>query len=130
MPPRIVGYHHVTHNISKTSVDAARRFYRDVLGLEEIPATGDPNGKRLIWFSLGDRQLHLVIREAAEASSSRHFAVLVQDFDSMIAHLQRNGVRLDEREPGQAWGLRSNGLKYAFCYDPDGNRIELMENPG
>jgi len=127
MSARIVGHHHVTHNISRSNIDAARRFYRDILGLREIPATEDPSGHRLIWFSVGSQQLHLIVRDEPDPASSRHLAVLVDDFDQFIAHLQAHRVRLDEREPGQFWGRRSDGFKYAFCYDPEGNRIELME---
>ena len=130
MSPRAIEYHHVTHNISRTNAEAARRFYRDMLGLEEIPSFQDSTGERLIWFSVGGhRQLHLVKCDAPDLKSSRHLAVFVDDFDAMVAHLRGSGVRMDECEPGEFWGRRSNGYKYAFCYDPDGNRIELMENP-
>ena len=130
MSRRIVGYHHVTHNISRANAEVARRFYADMLGLEEIPSFQDPAGERLIWFSVAaDWQLHLVKCDKPDLTSSRHLAVLVDDFDGMVAHLHSNGVRLEECEFGQFWGRRSNGYKYAFCYDPDGNRIELMENP-
>jgi catechol 2,3-dioxygenase-like lactoylglutathione lyase family enzyme len=128
MASPIVRYHHVNQNISRVNVDAALRFYSDVLGLTQIPAMGDPEGERLIWFALGENeQLHLVIHDSADFLSERHLAVLVDDFDQFIEHLRRESVRLDECEPGQFWGFRLDGAKYAFCYDPDGNRIELME---
>jgi len=128
---RIVGYHHVNQNIGREHIEGVRRFYRDVLGLEEISsAQQDPSGQRLMWFALGNGQLHLNMAGKTDPPSSRHFAVLVRDFDGLIRHLDANGVRMEECEPGRFWGLRPNGLKYAFCYDPVGNRIELMENPG
>jgi catechol 2,3-dioxygenase-like lactoylglutathione lyase family enzyme len=127
---RIIGYHHVNQNIGRNQIDAVRRFYRDVLGLEEVSARQqDPGGQRLMWFALGNGQLHLNMGDKTDSPSSRHFAVLVGDFDEMMRHLESNGVRLEECEPGQFWGRRPNGLKYAFCYDPVGNRIELMESP-
>ena len=82
-----------------------------------------------MWFALGNGQLHLNMGGKTDPPSSRHFAVVVHDFDDMIANLTRHGVRLEECEPGRLWGVRPNGLKYAFCYDPVGNRIELMESP-
>jgi catechol 2,3-dioxygenase-like lactoylglutathione lyase family enzyme len=127
---RIVGYHHVNQNIGRDQVDAIRHFYRDVLGLEEISARQqDPTGERLMWFSLGAGQLHLNMGGKTDPPSSRHFAVLVRDFDQLIADLERNGVRLEPCEQDRFWGRRPNGMKYAFCYDPVGNRIELMESP-
>jgi len=57
---RIVGYHHVNQNIGREHIEGVRRFYRDVLGLEEISsAQQDPSGQRLMWFALGNGQLHL-----------------------------------------------------------------------
>ena len=130
MNQRIIGYHHVNQNIGRDQIDAVRHFYRDVLGLEEISARQqDPGGDRLMWFAMGHSQLHLNMAGKTDPPSSRHFAVLVRDFDELITHLERNGVRLEECEPGHFWGRRPNGMKYAFCYDPVGNRIELMESP-
>jgi catechol 2,3-dioxygenase-like lactoylglutathione lyase family enzyme len=90
---------------------------------------GDPGGQRLIWFALGSQQLHLIIRDEKESTSTRHIAVYVHDFDSLITHLRNSGVRLEEPQPGQFWARRADESRYAFCYDPDGNRIELMESP-
>ena len=130
MAPRILGYHHVTQNITRQNLDTVLRFYRDILGLEQVSsARQDPTGQRLVWFAVGDRQLQLVIGDKQDVPSSRHIAVVVDDFDSLIRRLETEGCRLDECQPGQHWGRRPNGMKYAFCYDPVGNRIELMENP-
>ena len=131
MPHRVIGYHHVTQNITKDTVDAVKGFYRDALGLEQISsAQQDPTGERLIWFAVGDRQLHLVVGDELDPPTSRHFAVLVDDFDGLILHLEANGARLQECGPGLHWGRRPNGRKYAVCYDPVGHQIELMENTG
>jgi catechol 2,3-dioxygenase-like lactoylglutathione lyase family enzyme len=123
----IRGYHHVTHNISRSNIAAARRFYGELLGLRELSPMGDPTNRRLIWFALGDRQLHLVIADKADASSSRHLAVIVEEFEAFVQNLHKEGVSFDERETGKYWGERPDGSKFAFCYDPDRNRIELME---
>ena len=129
MQSRIIGYHHVTRNIARADLDKVRFFYTALLGLEEISAAQqDPTGQRLLWFTLGKNQLHLVIGDEPDPPSNRHIAVLVADFDGLVADLHRNGVRFEESEPGQIWRLR-NGLKFAFCYDPCGNRIEFLENP-
>jgi len=119
-------YHHVTHNISRRNVGAARHFYGDVLGLREIEPMGDPRNERLIWFAIAEQQLHLVIRDQPDVPTSRHFAVLIDDFDSFVSRLEQHGVVMDELKPGSHWSLRPDGSKVAFCYDPDRNRIELM----
>src|SRR2546428_4959404 len=53
------------------------------------------------WFALGNGQLHLNMAGKTDSPSSRHFAVLVRDFDGLIRHLETNGVRMEECEPGQ-----------------------------
>ncbi len=88
---------------------------------------GDPSNQRLIWFEVGEQQLHLVLHDRSDPVTARHLAVLVEGFDELIVRLQDEEVPLDELMPGQKWGIRPDGAKYAFCYDPDFNRIELME---
>ena len=51
----IVGIHHVA--IQVADVAAARAFYVDVLGLEEIARPDFPVAGA--WFKLGDQQLHI-----------------------------------------------------------------------
>ena len=118
---------HITHNISRSNVASARRFYGESLGLVEIPAVLDPTGKRLIWFEVGNQQLHLSIRDAADPTSSRHFAVVVEDFDQVVEALKTKGARMEDWESGKLWRVRPDGIRSTFCYDPDGNRIELLD---
>lgn len=127
MTRRIVRYHHVTHNVMRSHADVARRFYGDVLGLPEIPPVGDPTNQRLIWFQVGNQQLHLVLCDSVDPASTRHIALAVEDFDGVIERLHRSGARFEESGSGELWRLRADGSKCAFCYDPDGNRIELVE---
>jgi len=82
---------------------------------------GDPHNERLIWFAVADQQLHLVLNDNPDAGTSRHLAVLVDGFGDLVARLKESGVPLD------AVKTRPDGSKVTWCYDPDGNRIELME---
>lgn len=123
---RLIAYHHVTHNITRPNVSAARHFYAVLLGLREIPATEDPEGLRLIWFEVGSQQLHLSIRDTADRPSSRHVAVVVEDADRLIERLSEAGVVFDDRD-GARWVVRRDGSRSAFCFDPDGNRLELID---
>lgn len=118
---------HITHNISSANIEAARRFYGKSLGLTEIPAVLDPTGKRLIWFQLGEGQLHLSIRDTADKSTSRHFAVALPNFDLIVGRLQEHGAQTEDWDSGKLWRVRPDGIRSTFCYDPDGNRIELLD---
>ena len=121
--------HHITHNLSRGRLDNTVRFYAELMGLERIPATEDPEGKRLIWFRIGDHQLHLSITEDADRITSRHFAMVVDDFDALVDKLDEAGVRIDRWDGDRLWRARRDGSRSAFCYDPDNNRIELMGLP-
>lgn len=110
-------------------MEAIKSFYGDTLGLEQISsAQQDPTGERLIWFAVGDCQLHLVVGDQPDPPTSRHFALLIDDFDGLVQRLEASGDRLQECSPGRHWGRRPNGRRYAVCYDPVGHQIELMEN--
>lgn len=130
--PRITALHHVALPVS----DLARstEFYRDVLGLQQIerPAAFDFPGA---WFALGEGQLHLIERRdgtlrAGKPLDSRdtHFAIRVDDFDAMLAHLRSLGYR-DDAAAGDIMRLKANrtpnaGFPQIFVMDPDRHVID------
>jgi glyoxylase I family protein len=102
-----------------TDVERSRRFYRDLLGLKEIakPRTFD---FVVLWFQLGDTQLHLLRKDAADSLSPRHFALRVSDVKAARAHFQQHGVPIQET-------TLIPGADRFFVLDPDGNRIEVIQ---
>src|SRR6478609_2454288 len=103
---------HVSVIIS--DVERSRRFYRDVLGLKEIakPRTFD---FVVVWFDLGNQQLHLLLKERPDTISPRHFALRVKDVGAARAYFRARGVPLTETTP-------IPGADRFFIADPDGNR--------
>jgi catechol 2,3-dioxygenase-like lactoylglutathione lyase family enzyme len=102
-----------------TDVERSRRFYRDLLGMKEInrPRTFD---FMVLWFELGNHQLHLLLKDQPDTRSSRHFALRVQDAAVARRYFQESGVRTEETTP-------IPGADRFFIHDPDGNRIELIQ---
>src|SRR6266852_1731012 len=102
-----------------TDVERSRRFYRDVLGLTEIakPRTFD---FMVLWFDLGDQQLHLLWKKEPDALSPRHFALRVSDVAAARVYFRDKGVHPEETTP-------IPGADRFFIYDPDGNRIEIIQ---
>jgi catechol 2,3-dioxygenase-like lactoylglutathione lyase family enzyme len=102
-----------------TDLGRSRRFYREVLGLKEIakPRTFD---FPVLWFDLGNQQLHLLLRPRPDTVSPRHFALRVPDARSARAHFQRYGVAVQETTPIPL-------CDRFFISDPDGNRIEIIQ---
>lgn len=116
MAPKLAGVHHVS--VCVDDVDAARRFYVDVMGFHERgdrPDFGFPGA----WLDAGDQQLHLL--QAPFVENGGHFAVRVDDLDAWCAHLDELGVKY-----GRAPYFPGAG-RQAFLRDPAGNQIELNQ---
>jgi len=117
---KITGVHHCS--IKATDMERAVRFYREVLGLQEveIPSTFLPAGLNVRWFVLGDEQIHLMPADEADIISSRHFALHTVDLPAARIHL--TGLGIDFKETTVI-----PGADRIFINDPDGNLIELIE---
>jgi catechol 2,3-dioxygenase-like lactoylglutathione lyase family enzyme len=102
-----------------TDVERSRRFYRDLLGLKEIhkPRTFD---FVVVWFDLGNQHLHLLLKEKPDTLSPRHFALRVTDAQAARRYFQGHGLATEETTP-------IPGADRFFIYDPDGNRIEIIQ---
>jgi glyoxylase I family protein len=106
-------------SIIVTDVELSRRFYRDLLGLREIakPRTFD---FVVLWFDLGQQQLHLLHKPQADSRSPRHFALRVADVPAARTYFQQKNVPIQETTP-------IPGADRFFLFDPDGNRIEIIQ---
>lgn len=113
---RIAAIHH--HSVAVTDLARARAFYRDVLGLREIPAPPSFGG-RVAWFALADQQLHLLRSSAADPPGERHVALHVDDVAAAQRELVARGLVVER-------GSGIPGAERIFIHDPDGNRIELI----
>jgi catechol 2,3-dioxygenase-like lactoylglutathione lyase family enzyme len=108
---------HVSVVIS--DVGRSRHFYRDVLGLREIakPRTFD---FVVLWFDLGNQQLHLLLKDRPDTISPRHFALRVKDANAARSYFREHGVATQETTPIPA-------ADRFFIADPDGNRVEVIQ---
>jgi catechol 2,3-dioxygenase-like lactoylglutathione lyase family enzyme len=107
-------------NLAVEDVEAARRFYSEVLGLEEIERA---EGQRRpgAWFRLGTLELHLSYEpEPHNADSKRHVAFEVRDLVALRDRFEEAGVRVEEGSP-------LPGMQRFFVRDPSGNRLEFQE---
>lgn len=97
----------------------ARRFYRDLLGMVEIPKPLELAKRGGCWFASGGVQLHLGVEEDFHAAKKAHPALRCFDYDVLISRLRAAGVdtKGDESIPG---------VRRCHIFDPFGNRIELI----
>jgi catechol 2,3-dioxygenase-like lactoylglutathione lyase family enzyme len=110
---------HVQICIPKGSESAAREFYTNIMGLQEIhkPVALIRNGG--LWYKVADIQLHIGTEDVIN-KSKRHPAFEVTDLQGARQYLETNGINIKEEipVPGQ--------IRFSF-FDPFGNRIELLQ---
>ena len=102
-----------------TDLGRSRHFYRDILGLKEIakPKTFD---FKVLWFEFGNQQLHLLQKPQPDTRSPRHFALRVKDVKDAREYLHKQGIETTETTP-------IPHCDRFFVFDPDGNRIEIIQ---
>jgi catechol 2,3-dioxygenase-like lactoylglutathione lyase family enzyme len=116
-----IRFTHLDHcSVLITDLGKARWFYRDVMGLPEIPKPKTFDFVAL-WFDLGNGQtLHLLQKPQPDTRSPRHFALGVPDAKAAREHFRAHGVEIAETGP-------IPHCDRFFVNDPDGNRIELIQ---
>jgi glyoxylase I family protein len=131
---KIQTIHHVSLNV--TDLERSRRFYREILGLEEIarPPFSFPGA----WFSVGGgaQQLHLIVHAGATFRGEKgintrdnHFAVRVDDYSATVDFLSGKGYREDaaDRDPLKmiTQPHATAGFPQIYICDPDWHVVEI-----
>ena len=126
---------HIDHiTLVVGSLDASRRFYVDLLGMEDVdrPAFSFPGA----WFRAGATLVHLIeqhdrsgpvgnqVDAGSRNSRSHHFAFEVDDAKAAAQILKDRGITLiDDAKQ------RPDGAVQVFFADPDGHVVELCTSP-
>jgi catechol 2,3-dioxygenase-like lactoylglutathione lyase family enzyme len=119
----VLALHHVQLAMPSGGEDKARAFYRDVLGLDEVPKPDNHARRGGCWFERGELRLHLGVEDDFRAARKAHPALLVRDLAALAARIEAAGYKIVSDEP-------LPGFERLYAYDPFGNRIELMQNAG
>lgn len=109
---------HVSIPRPSGSHELARSFYGELLGLEEAPVPASIEHLDLVWFRLGDTELHLFAESTNDDRSGRHFCIEVDELDGLRQRLEAAGY-----QPRSA--IEIPGRPRFFCRDPFGNDIEF-----
>ena len=116
---RATGVNHVS--IQATDLEESARFYEELLGMERLPT---PNfGTPVQWMRLGDRQLHLFLRNQ-EAPRFHHLGIDVDDFEAVYLKAKKQGL-LDFETFGAALRAHPSGWVQMYIRDPAGNLVEI-----
>jgi catechol 2,3-dioxygenase-like lactoylglutathione lyase family enzyme len=94
---------------------AARAFYGELLGLEEVEKPESLRGRGGVWF----QQLHVGVEEDFRPARKAHPALRVSDIDALATRLTALGKDVE-------WDDALSGIRRFYTSDPWGNRIELL----
>jgi len=122
MTIQIIDVNHVNVTVSPDLEEAAKHFYRHVLGLQEIPKPVGTRQSVGAWYQIGATQLHLSIEDNPQNNASnRHVCYRIADLDQAAETFRAAGVEIipDSQAVGPA--------KRFFVCDPGGNRIEITK---
>lgn len=126
-------HHGVRVGKKPEEVEAVRRFYSDVLGLQPDQDRPDIKGVPGYWMNLGNeaqQQIHLMgadgpspfAKSETEDPVSPHVALAVEDVREAMRVLDEQGV------PYFTFGNIVGNFQL-FLRDPAGNMVELQEVP-
>ncbi|MFC8536957.1 VOC family protein [Streptomyces sp. NPDC057249] len=102
------------------SEEALRAYYRDALGMTEIPKPPVLAARGGCWFAAGPVQLHLGIEADFRPARKAHPGLRVTDIEAYAARLAGHGAEV-------VWDDALPGHRRFYSHDPVGNRLEFLE---
>ena len=105
--------------------DQMRQWYGEHLGLVD-----KGGGAMLPWREKDNPQNEHMTVWTVFSGDTKYFEpspasfmvnYIVDDLDALLARLQKEGVNIDPKRQDESYG------RFAWIYDPDGNKIELWQ---
>jgi catechol 2,3-dioxygenase-like lactoylglutathione lyase family enzyme len=97
----------------------ARKFYTDILGMQEIEKPESLKANGGLWYKAADIQIHIGV-EKINSKSKRHPAFEVENLNQIKKYLKTKKIKIKEEIPIE-------GIDRFSFFDPFGNRIEFLE---
>jgi lactoylglutathione lyase len=113
------GINHVS--VSAVDLRESVEFYEELLGMQRIPTYDF--GFPVQYMRLGDVQLHIFVRPT-DVPTYHHFAVNVDDFDTVYRRADEMGVFAPEPFHAHGYELPDGGVQ-VYVRDPGGNLVEI-----
>jgi catechol 2,3-dioxygenase-like lactoylglutathione lyase family enzyme len=105
------------------SHDQTRAFYGELLGLTEVPVPSTLAHLDLVWYRIGELELHCFAEKPVDDPSGRHFCLEIENLEEMRGRLEQAGYELREATP-------IPGRPRFFCRDPFNNIVEFTRIEG
>jgi catechol 2,3-dioxygenase-like lactoylglutathione lyase family enzyme len=116
----IVGIDHVQVAAPSGCEGAARAFYGELLGLEELPKPEPLRSRGGCWFRVGAQELHVGVEEPFAPARKAHPGLVVDDLAALRERLAAAGhASVEDRS--------IPGTVRCHVDDPFGNRLELRQ---
>jgi catechol 2,3-dioxygenase-like lactoylglutathione lyase family enzyme len=99
----------------------ARRFFGELLGLDEIAKPEPLRTRGGVWFSLGVQELHIGVESPFSPARKAHpaFRVSAEELNRLADTLAGAGETVE-------WDDSLPDVRRFYTADPWGNRIELL----
>jgi catechol 2,3-dioxygenase-like lactoylglutathione lyase family enzyme len=116
----LLGIDHIQLAAPAGCEQAAREFYGDILGLEEIAKPEPLRFRGGCWFRCGAHQIHIGVETDFRPCRKAHPAIAVRDLAGLRMRLAEFKVPMqdDDSVPG---------LARFYAHDPWGNRLEFIQ---
>ncbi|HUA68098.1 MAG TPA: VOC family protein [Candidatus Saccharimonadales bacterium] len=104
------------------------KFYREVLGLQEVRRHKSPRGSELAFLKAPDSEEEIEITYFPNGGPVQvqpdltHLAFLVESLEEFSKHLAKFGIKFSDGPT-----TSSSGTTFAFVDAPEGYEIELIE---
>ena len=100
---------------------AARKFYCEILGMEEMAKPLELAKRGGAWFVSGEVEIHLGVEKDFRAAKKAHPAMRCRDYELSLGKLRAAKVLVQEDD-------NIPGLRRCHIHDPFGNRLELIKS--
>ena len=112
---------HVQITVPRNGEQEARRFYCEILGLEEIEKPENRKRNGGFWARVGTAQLHVGLEDDIERIKTKaHTAYRVSDLEFWRSRLRAHEIEIFESPE------LPNAKAFEFR-DPFGNRVEIIQ---
>lgn len=117
----IKGIHHVQITIPKGTEVEGKKFFCEVLGLQEVEKPDSLKGRGGFWIKVGDRDVHIGTEEGFDRLTTKaHVAYEVEDIEFWRNRLSQEDIKILEAVPIPGFD------RFEFR-DPFGNRVEMIQ---
>ncbi|MGM0846683.1 MAG: VOC family protein [Bacillota bacterium] len=116
----MIGLDHVQLTAPIGSEEKARKFYGEILGLEEMEKPEKLKASGGCWFICGNQELHIGVENEFVSAKKAHPGIVVRNIEAIVSRLEESGYQVKE-------DTRIEDRKRIFVNDPFGNRVEFLE---